>query len=249
MISGNVNFVNNSLTLPNSCAASIYLNASSMLNIMKGANVVFLNNTVATVANYGDGGAVYLFSSKMIITGHVSFINSVSGGRGGAIALERNSSIEVETAAQVCFINNTALYGGAISSYASQVWINAANVSFIENVASLWGGAVHFFNSNFDIEASGSLKFINNTAATQGGAMIMTGGVFHIGGSKLLVFNNHASQGGGLYLYSSYLFISFNVSMSFINNTAREVGGLSYICSGSGIFSMLLLCSMGYHQL
>ena len=178
----------------------------------------------------GDGDAIYVIHFSVVyISGYVKFVNNQANGRGGAIALEKNVMINIIGNANVSFINNTSSSGGAISTYFGNMSIVNSSVTFINNVATKWGGAVHFFNSDLFVRMLVDLRFINNTAATQGGALMMADGTFTIDDySQLFLFKNHAVQSGDVFMYSSYMEFSLNVTARFVNNTATDVGGAVY---------------------
>ena len=157
--------------------------------------------------------------------GNVTFLNNTSPTKGGATYL-----LNAVMTAKVTFINNTAVYGGALQLFNSSINIINSNMFFVGNKASVWdGGAIHLMNSKINISKYANVSFIRNTAAVREGAMMQTSGTFNVErNSNLSFIGNTAGQGGALYLFSTVLQYSYNASIYFTNNSATDVGGAIY---------------------
>jgi predicted outer membrane repeat protein len=120
-------------------------------------NSVFLDNDAE-----GDGGAIYLDDSVLILSGGNLFQGNSTEEDGGAIYGDT-----VLGSGKDIFINNSAaIDGGAISSRTIEI----QNKFFGENTAGEWGGAL--IGSFVNVVNS---TFFNNQAGDEGGAIWSAG--------------------------------------------------------------------------
>ena len=129
----NINFINNTV---NSVIASSTLIAISGAQTAAMANVTFRNN----------------FGTPISINSHRS--------------KDRTSFVPGGT---LLFNGNTGNHGGACSFYHVHIKNNAANMTFVDNFA-IYGGALYIQDSQFatDKEISAAVNFWNNSAMTAG---------------------------------------------------------------------------------
>jgi hypothetical protein len=132
--------------------------------------------------------------------------------------------------------NGTGSKGGAILNYCSAP--NISHCVFINNTA-IYGGALSYNNTNCpssSIEPTISYcTFINNYTIPNGNGVRQDGGaIFAIDGSKINIdncnfFNNTAYVGGAIAFFGRYA----NITNSIIANNYANYGGWVYL-SGNG---------------
>ena len=123
----------------------------------------------------------------------------------GGIYLWRNSSLIVYRNAVIKSVNNTAYsLGGAIFLEQSHLSITDAVLQFQNNTAVEAGGAISLHGSSINITEHANVTFVNNVATLQAGAVYQSiAGYISIDVYSCLEFyNNSAGQGGALYLTS-----------------------------------------------
>ena len=247
-ISGNLSFVNNTFRTVN--GAMVFNSGTNHIT----GNILFVNNT------YPDGGSqIQLYETTLYIAGNISFIMNeihvtvesyVTGG--AAIFLFQNSTL---------FINGRALFrcnraiaptelsrsgirvsGGAIyATHESRVTFEeSSDISFIENFAASYGGAMAVVDSNLTMY--GRVSFESNSADLGGGAITVnssrdasSSSVISCSG-KSIIFRNNTSKGSGGAIYAgSYSQSSHNATVIvelrdvlFEGNTAVLNGGATY---------------------
>ena len=245
-IAGSVQFVNNSADQ----GGAIF--SSSNMTIADNAQVLYQGNHAKTY-----GGAIASIQ-LVTITGSVLFINN-RADYGGAIASDGDVTIadnaqvafqgnhaktisDAITSPQhvidgsVQFINNSARYGGAITSVKVTTADNT-HVVFQANHADSQGGAI--ISSN--IILAGSVQFVSNTAPLGGAISMFPGNMTVVNNTQVVFKGNHAYHVGGA-IYSGgtafgYQFvrdvpcsISFRVNstMDLLHNTAERGGSAMY---------------------
>ena len=125
--------------------------------------VVFYNNAAGT------GGAIYAGgASQVVFNDDVSFDNNYAGTNGAAVWLGSSATLNLTT--NVTFANNTAVsYGGAIYQDA-QSHLNTVGINAVGNTASYGAGYASSSTSTNCPSIKGS-AFVNNTASLLGGAI------------------------------------------------------------------------------
>ena len=131
-----------------------FINCTFASNVVTGFTVGDRNaaysiidpNSTITVGSYWPGaGAVYLDTLTISFVGYITFTNNT----GGAI-VAINTRINIHANASVKFSNNLAVSGGALY-LAGYSWISTSpnvRVSFINNSAHEYGGAIYFEKSS-----------------------------------------------------------------------------------------------------
>ncbi len=216
-----------------------------------GNNIIFRNNL-------GDSnGTLYSFAGKLQLfsenSGMINFINNSSKLAGGAITIERNALLEIETNSngQVNFINNKKFFdttgsgsifdagGGAIFNNESRLNIraNSGSINFINNTSiSGQGGAIYNFDGiNFKIESNndGSINFINNIAEKNGGAIFNNAGNIDLisNSGSINFLNNQALENGG----AIFLFDSFSSNTDQTINIISNGGNINFVSNSAKI--------------
>ena len=211
-IAGSVQFINNSASDWGGAIQS-----DGNVTIADNAQVVFQSNH----AEYG-GGAI-LSGEFVAIAGSVQFVNN-SAEKGGAIRADVVNVMTIPDNAQVVFQGNHAkTFGGAILSL-HHVAI-AGSVQFINNNA-LWGGAIHS-SGNMTIADNAQVVFECNHAEKAGGAIVINSNLLQLAGSVQLI-NNTAVIGGAIALFPGYMTVASNARVVFQGNHAYHVGGAIY---------------------
>ena len=120
--------------------------------------------------------------------------NSTILGKDSKFIGSPNSAIEVASSnitllGKLTFSNNSAIYGGAIFLYFSNLIISPnAFLVFYHNSALNSGGAISLYSSHLYIGTSVNLTFVNNSAYNKGGAIYIEPGI------KPLLFNDINSK-------------------------------------------------------
>ena len=208
-VAGSVQFINNSAGY----GGAIYSDGN--VTIADNAQVVFECNHAKT-----DGGAVFTFLD-VTIAGSVQFIDNSADNGGGAMYF---FGVTITDIGRVIFQGNHAkTYGGAIASF--QYVTIAGSVQFINNSA-LWGGAIDSGGS-MTIADNAQVVFECNRADNAGGAMLIYSDLLQLAGSVQLK-NNTADIGGAIALFPGYMTVASNATVVFQGNHAYHVGGAIY---------------------
>ena len=191
--------------------ASFYAFAS---NITFDEYTKFTNNLHMHDTSVEEGGAVTSFQSEIGFAGTVDFMyNEVQNGYGGAIL---SSESKVYTYGDTTIAHNTALSGGGIYAYQSELNFKGTTI-ITENIGTVKGGGIYAVGSA--IKLTDWLHFTENRAEKGGGICLelnaklyvlkhvpqcsrTINGPFCIQGSSLRLYftNNLAKYGGALYI-------------------------------------------------
>lgn len=184
------------------------------LNIHKAT--IANNEARATASTSGVGGAIYLPSST------------------GAI-LNIGEDTPAETK-QVIFRNNSADFGGAISSSGTLV---VRNASFEENTANKTAGAV-YGNGKYNNISIYDSEFKSNKAAENAGAVFVmnqrSGSEVDLYINNCILECNEAGAGGGA-VYVTDTARAYIKDSAFIKNTSVSNAGAAYISDASAEFN------------
>lgn len=188
-------------------------------------------DTNVSMSNFADntagkyGGAVYLCSGLCYFRNSVFVNNSVDrtneNSTGGAIYSFTHINV------QMCdFTNNAASSGGAIHSS-----LDVSDSTFVNNVASIDGGAINCRDSSaYDFNIN-RVIFDSNTANRWGGSVIGHGNI-----DDSTFINSHASSdGGAVYLRKT----GSKIENSALNNCIFNV-------SSSGHDGGAIFCKEGF---
>ncbi len=138
---------------------------------------------------------------------------------GGAIRVENGASLQVYDSA---FVDNEAKNGGAIANYGS---LGIDNTTFIDNRATVDGGAIHNEGETLIITNS---VFENNSAGVDGGAVDIHEGNIDIRHSRFS-HNQADTSGGGISAHSANL----RIKGSTLDQNRARLGGGAIDISGS----------------
>ena len=205
--------------------------------LLDGGDQIIVSDLSVFGAMSTSGSAVHASESSIDFYGKNKFTNNNATKIGGAIALKNGYSNLFE---DFLFSDNSARYGGAV--FISGGSLNMSGSFTFLNNAALVGGAMTIASSISDFSISGNISFTNNTATIYGGALhfhIDGHPYTKVISGRVLFVDNTASNGGAVSIEAlSNLTMSGNVS--FFNNTAKSndgFGGAVYVVHGGVIFS------------
>jgi predicted outer membrane repeat protein len=142
---------------------------------------------------------------------------------GGAIRLRDGAHVAVEN---VIFKENSAGWGGAITSAGANAKLAVNRSSFVGNTSNKGGGAVFIDGGNVAVTGS---TFIGNSAELAGGAIYAAAGKLNILNST--ISGNMAQHGAGLHIRGADATMTH---LTVVENQARFAsGGGIYIEAGS----------------
>ncbi|MCD4652537.1 right-handed parallel beta-helix repeat-containing protein, partial [bacterium] len=201
------------------------------------------NRSVVRGFTFTNGGSEEISSGALIFCEYGSpvvreciFINSVSSGKGGAIACQNNSSPQFI----YCFFeSNIAEQGGAIycHNYASATITSCA---FTGNIASGHGGAIYCHNEAFTIITDS--YFIWNLGLNGGAIYCHSNASAEI--TNCVIAENLGENGGGFYYHNNAS--SHITNCTITGNYALEEGGALYsnVDSASIITSSIIWANL-----
>ena len=154
--------VNDCKFTDNRAKSVVYINANSLHDeLFTLCDSIFVNNLAAPI---------YMISKTIHICGTTIFKDN----NDGSIFITDHSKIIFNKYSNVTFLNNVAVYGGAIQSVNnSYVSFESASVAtFTENRATIDGGAIHsIVYSIISFQGNSSVMLTNNVATRHGGAI------------------------------------------------------------------------------
>jgi Chlamydia polymorphic membrane protein (Chlamydia_PMP). len=177
------------------------------LNIGTDVTIVGESQTNTTI-NAPDSSPIFTISAKVLIA-NLTLTKGTDNVNSGAIYNERYA---ITTLSNCTFINNTAIYGGAINNRDGALNLN--NCTFTDNHAT-YGGAIN--NQNGDITLN-NCSFTNNTAQ-YGGAIYTTDGGYTVSNGCNFT-NNTAGYGGAINNYESNIALR---GCNFTNNSGNVI--------------------------
>ena len=202
-----------------------------------------------SITNHGTVNA----TNSIFSYGYGSKADSYGNNYGGAIYTSDTNTNSKVTIENCTFKDCYAVYGGAI--YMGAGYLSVSNSRFINNYAYNFGGAIACENTenitisktrfinDYTIEDAGGAVYVKsspldiqrsdfiNCSATFGGAVTALNSDVKL--NYINAFNNSAKwDGGAIYhMYGKF----FSTYGKFINNTARNGGGL-YVDNSSDLF-------------
>ena len=226
-------------------------------SLCAGENVTFFNNTAGD-----DGGAVMVTEhSSLFWSGEAIYNGNRAGGAGGAISLQRGSSVVGSTSSATIFLSNSAegtagalaLESGSSASWYgetifdnntalqhagalhvlddSRVWWNATTL-FSRNIAGFTGGAIRVSNGS-NASWRGSTEYTGNRGIHGGAMAIVKGSTASSGGNTIFSANTAKTWGGAAYV-SDDSSVAWNGDTTFSRNLAGD-GGAVFANVNSGI--------------
>jgi hypothetical protein len=178
-----------------------------------------------------DGGSAIL--------NEVTIVNNWAENNGGAIFLQDGFTLSLEGSGQEMRLEkNVALKGGGIFAFFSQNINIIGNVSFFDNLAFFYGGAMDLRCATTCTITGGDVTFEGNTASNEdqgyGGAILISDRtVVDISGNASFVSNRaEAGYGGAVFVQVDSVF-RVSGSVSFVQNQAIGGGAISNCWSGN----------------
>jgi predicted outer membrane repeat protein len=194
-------------------------------------NSAFYNNSCSKV-----GGAVG-FDSGTLKAINCYFSGNSASTTGGAVS-SANQYLPLDMYLIQCtFINNTAMYGGAIFNTGNTI---ISDSNFDSNHATQYGGGVSCDGGNLTVNKT---IFSNNTSKQTGGAIESSLTGFPSTLTRYLTvknckfLNNTSANGGAICNYMTNINATENL---FLNNTASYEGGAIYGTNGTIQFNSFL---------
>ena len=172
-------------------------------------------------------------NSTVILSGMVKFIGNKPSGSttsGGVLNLS-NSVVCIPAGANVSFIDNSAsVYGGSVFIEGCEIYCYG-NLLFVDNKAGREGGAIYMSRSSINILGRYAVvKFLNNQSP-RAGAISMVYSSAYIGGARVNFTQNSAMECGAVYLHASNLNVTDDGFVSFTYNSATTLGGALFLLS------------------
>ncbi len=183
------------------------------------------------VAN--SAGAISLQQTQIIMKNSVISNNIARKSDGGGIYLHSDSEAIIEDCE---IIDNSAIYGGGISSGTSKLVILDSDIC--NNEASYSGGGLYCNNAD-NVEILGATQIEYNTSSRDGGGISITGGTLLIGTEEnefagQIMGNMSAHDGGGIVAYSTTVKQRGSIGgLGIYQNSAIRYGGGVYLSGGS----------------
>ncbi len=118
----------------------------TLCSIYIASDDLFENNHVT--ANTSMGGAIYVRSGNLTISGDLKFSNNTAN-EGGAVSLDK-STAKITGGDSIMFANNSAMRGGGISVTLSNIVVTT-KLKFVGNSAQNFGGALSIGRSQYQI--------------------------------------------------------------------------------------------------
>ena len=171
-------------------------------------------------------------NGTIILSGTVKFVDNKPSGSsvsGGVLSLS-NSAIFIPTGANVSFINNSAsVYGGSV--FVEHCKINCfGNLWFIGNEAGREGGAIYISRSSIYLGRYAVVRFLDNWSS-RAGAISMVYSNVYVSGAQVKFIRNSAMECGAIYLHTSNFNVTDNSFVSLTYNSAITFGGAIFLIS------------------
>ena len=234
-----VTFINNYATV--GWGGAIYMSENCYVFFENSSVVTFTNNSA------GSCGAVNCDTHSHIqINDNTSVTFSRNSatehhGKGGALCVSYNSGNDIKNNSTVIFLDNRAVYGGAVTFETTSYLLSDGNSSVLfsnNNAALEGGGALVATNSSITFKGNSFVKLSNNNANYFGGALSIgtSSKIDFIETATAVFYNNKAGErGGAIHLYKSSSVIHNECSkVMYFNNTAIN-GGAVYSEDGSDV--------------
>ena len=219
--------------------AAIYSLYNSNIIFKHNSRVKFINNIARSCGTLTSAFySTITFNDNTKVTFSVNTVlcksNPYDESLASAICSFQSANVIFSGHSFITFSNNTALRGGAVVFFESNVYVEEySTVNFNGNVALYSSGSAFKCsnNSNITIKGNSIVTFNNNNAGQSGGA-IYSNNMCHIvfkGSSTSKFVNNNAVYNGGATLGSqlSTMIFEGNSTVTFDSNTADN-GGVFY---------------------
>lgn len=200
----------------------------------EGASVVLQNVTIAGNYFKNNGSGVRFNAESCSLTmDNSKILYNYSGGYGGGICVENKDSCSVVMKNGSAIDENRAVYGGGVYVDNDSCEIKGDGTCSISgNTVTSDGGGVYFNKNNGNVSGC---KIDGNTASGNGGGVYCNDAAIGDRGSALgacTVTNNRATNGGGIYVDSSYVLTLSGLTT--IEDNENSSGGDSNLYLSSG---------------
>ncbi len=183
------------------------------------------------------GGGVYSegnFVVTSVTDGEIEFIYN-KGSYGGGVYAQYGDLLFTYNAASLTFAYNEADNGGAIYYFSDaspnfRIAGNSGDISFLNNIASLNGGAITATDYMAIIDNTGKITFSDNQSVGDGSAIYAMN--LNIDGNhgKIVFSDNVSSSGSGAISVFAHATINQNKGkIEFLNNKAVYGGALTHV--------------------
>ena len=174
-------------------------------------------------------------NSTVILSGIVKFIGNKPSGHGstisGGVLNLLNSVVYIPAGANISFINNSAsVYGGSVFVEGCKIYC-FGNLWLVGNEAGREGGAIYMSRSSIYIIGRDAAVQILNNWSPRAGAISMVYSNVYVSGGQVNFTKNSAMECGAVYLHTSNLNVTDNSFVSLVNNSAATLGGALFLIS------------------
>lgn len=205
-------------------AARVTLNgndATRLINVTGLAPLTLRHLTLTRGRSAAPGGAVFAFSSPVVLEGVVVSHNQANYGGGVAAA-------SVEMTETVFSDNRADLDGGAVNV---NTFVKSTASQLLRNAAGRNGGAMFLFNGTSLV---GGTRFEGNQAGASGGAISALEGALAVSGGTFI--DNAAAGDGGAIRAAEVNPMNISVAGStFTGNTATGNAGAVFVNGGATV--------------
>jgi predicted outer membrane repeat protein len=207
LLSDAVSFSNNSGRTAGGCIVAV-----------SGSIISVLDDVIVTYSSAPIGGAFYLDSSVLKVSGRVRLAENRAGTGGMAFLVNSASSTVID---QARIENNHAVSdGGGVFVSGSSLDVSCM-VVFVGNKAGGCGGAIAA-RASASVRVSGAVTLLENTAHSFGGAIDTdTTVTLWLDGGSSVIFN-HAENGGGISLRSNKFHVHFSIKADTFRLLRRD---------------------------
>lgn len=220
-------------------------NQNCAIQVSKGENVV-ISDSIFKENKARDGAAIQIAGNTTCTISGSEFLNNIASNMGGAVYADHG----MLNVADCTFKENSAAYGGAIASNETKVIIGA-NTKFLDNEATIMGGAVHIQDSvpkekTTTSELNGPIAMTGNCAG-YGGAISVTGSNAILKNSVTVTSNTATTDGGGIYASnfgSNKANITIETGNALYNNIAKTAGDDLFVYGDGNVVSIVDVKSM-----
>ena len=192
--------------------------ANSGDNLYLDSDVVLNSDSSNEEVEYAHG---ILINKNLTIDGQGNTISATDGTNNIRIF---NVQGDISLTLKNLILRDGSSEGGSAIFFNSTGTLTLVNVTFINNYATSYGGAVYMNSGDL---VQNNTKYINNSAQTYSGAIMVVQGSILENNSYYL--NNHAGSGGATTIMNGNL-ESYN--SVYINNSAAATGGALFINQG-----------------
>ena len=199
-----MSFINNTSTL---CGGAISLRCT-VIKVTTNATLIFSGNSVTSP--YGEGGALHITDSNLVISNAMLHARNNRANHGGAI-IQRYGLIRISNSALVlCVSNKAAFAGGAIFSN-TYIGVDGNSTLVFHNNSAYQGGALYLQHASgmthMDVINTSLVHFYHNSAGQYGGAVYVDNQEcllnFHAYSSKVIFEGNIAKEGVGMHVFGA----------------------------------------------